>query len=200
MTRSLRIAVADDEVDVRHYYQRILPRLGHQLVAVARTGRELVELCRALHPDLVITDIKMPDMDGIDAAAAICRDEPIPVILVSAYHRPQLFERANADHILAYLVKPTKQADLEAAIAITMQRFGQIQALHKEAADQRRAMEDRKVIERAKGLLMQNLGLDEAEAFRRLRTQAREGNRTLIEVAQMILSSGGSSQRSDQKA
>jgi CheY-like chemotaxis protein len=120
MKRVLRIAVADDEVDVRDYYQRILPRLGHQLVAVAQTGRELVELCRALRPDLVITDIKMPDMDGIDAAAAICQNEPVPFILVSAYHRPQLFERAKADHILAYLVKPTKQADLVAlARAVT---------------------------------------------------------------------------------
>ena len=200
MTHSLRIAVADDEVDMRDYYQRILPRLGHQLVAVARTGRELVELCRASHPDLVVTDIKMPDMDGIDAAAAICRDEPVPVILVSAYHRPQLFERANAAHILAYLVKPTRQADLEVAIAIAMQRFGQFQALHKEAADRWQAVEDRKLIERAKGLLMKDLGLDEAEAFRRLRKQARDGNRKLIEVARMILSPGGSSQRSDREA
>src|SRR4029077_3961897 len=127
MTRSLKIAVADDELDVRDYYQRILPRLGHQLVAVAQTGRELVEQCRSLRPDLVITDIKMPDMDGIEAAEAICRDEPIPVILVSAYHRPQLFERARSDYILAYLVKPTKQPDLEAAIAIAMQRFEQFQ-------------------------------------------------------------------------
>ena len=154
MTRALRIAVADDEPDVRDYFRRILPRLGHQVVAVAQTGRELVERCRAMRPDLVITDIKMPDLDGIEAAVAICRDEPIPVILVSAYHHPQLFKRAQGDHILAYLVKPTKQADLEAAIAIAMQRFEQFQALRKEAADLRQALEDRKVIERAKGLLM----------------------------------------------
>jgi response regulator NasT len=191
MTQPLRIAVADDELDVRDYYQRILPRLGHQLVAVARTGRELVERCRALHPDLVITDIKMPDMDGIDAAAAICQDGPVPVILVSAYHRPELFERARADHILAYLVKPTKQADLEAAIAIAMQRFGQFQELRKQAADQRQAIEDRKVIERAKGLLMKRAGLDEDEAFHRLRKLARDSNRKLVEVAQMIVSGGG---------
>jgi response regulator NasT len=187
MTPSLRIAVADDELDVRDYYQRILPRLGHQLVAIAQTGRELVEQCRALRPDLVITDIKMPDMDGIDAAEAISRDEPIPVILVSAYHRPQLFERAKGDHILAYLVKPTKQADLEAAIAIAMQRFEQFQALRKEAADQRQALEDRKVIERAKGLIMKSAGLDEEEAFRRLRKLARDRNQKLVEVARSVV-------------
>jgi response regulator NasT len=125
MTQPLRIAVADDEPDVRDYFRRILPRLGHQVV-VARTGRELVEQCRAARPDLVITGIKMPDLDGIEAAVAIGRDEPVPVILVSAYHQPQLFARAQGEHILAYLVKPAKQADLEAAIAIAMQRFGKM--------------------------------------------------------------------------
>jgi AmiR/NasT family two-component response regulator len=187
MSPALRIAVADDELDVRDYYQRILPRLGHQVVAVAQTGRELVAQCRALRPDLVITDIKMPDMDGIDAAEAISQGEPIPVILVSAYHRPQLFERAKGDHILAYLVKPTKQADLEAAIAIAMQRFEQFRALQKEAADQRQALEDRKVIERAKGLLMKSAGLDEDDAFRQLRKLARDRNQKLVEVARGFL-------------
>ena len=187
---ALRIAVADDEQDVRDYYQRVLPRLGHQLVAAARTGRDLVEQCRALRPDLIITDIKMPDMDGIDAAEEISREEPIPVILVSAYHRPQLFERARGDHILAYLVKPTKQADLEAAIAIAMQRFGQFQALRKESADRGTALEERKVIERAKGLLMKQAALDEEEAFRRMRRLARDRNQKLADVARAILAGG----------
>jgi two-component system, response regulator PdtaR len=187
MTRSLKIAVADDEADVRDYYQRVLPRLGHRLVASAANGAELVELCGAIRPDLITTDIKMPDMDGIEAAEAISREEPIPVILVSAYHRPQLFERARGDHILAYLVKPTKQADLEAAIAIAMQRFEQFQALHKEAAGGRQALEDRKAIERAKGLIMKQAGLDEEAAFQRLRKQARDRNQKLVEVARMIL-------------
>ena len=93
------------------------PCSGHQVVAVAQTGRELVELCAATRPDLVITDIKMPDMDGIDAATQIYRNGPVPVILVSAYHDPEFIDRAEADHILAYLVKPIKQADLEPAIA-----------------------------------------------------------------------------------
>ena len=97
MNRALRIAVADDEPDVQDYFRRILPRLGHQVVAVAQTGRELVEQCRAAQPDLVITDIKMPDMDGIEAAVAIGRDGPVPIILVSAYHQPQLFERTQGN-------------------------------------------------------------------------------------------------------
>src|SRR5207244_6800571 len=85
MNPSLRIAVADDEPDMRDYFKKSLPRLGHQVVAVAQTGRELVELCRATTPDLVITDIRMPELDGIDAAAQLYRERPIPVILVSAF-------------------------------------------------------------------------------------------------------------------
>jgi two-component system, response regulator PdtaR len=187
MSQSLRIAIADDEDDMRDYFREILPVLGHQVVVAARTGRELVDLCRAERPDLVITDIKMPDMDGIDAAAQLYRDVPVPVILVSAYHDPGLIQRAEADHILAYLVKPIKQADLEPAIAIAMRRFEQFRALRQEAADLRQALEDRKLIEKAKGLLMKKTGLDEHDAFRRLQKLASEKNRKLVDIAQMIL-------------
>jgi AmiR/NasT family two-component response regulator len=187
MNRSLRIAVADDEPRMLDYFQKILPRLGHQVVSVAKTGRELVDQCRALHPDLVITDINMPDMDGIDAADAIYRQDTIPVILVSAYHDPDLIARAESDHILAYLVKPIKQAHLEPAIAIAMRRFEQFQALRQEASDLRQALEDRKVIERAKGILMKKACLDEQDAFRRLQKLASDRNCKLVELARMIL-------------
>ncbi len=187
MNRALRIAVADDEPDMREYFQTILPRLGHEVVAVAEDGRDLLEKCRETRPDLVITDIKMPDMDGIDAAAQLYGNGPIPVILVSAYHDPGLIQRAEADHILAFLVKPIKQADLEPAIAIAMRRFEQFQDLRKETADLRQALEDRKVIERAKGLLMKKASLDEHDAFRRLQRLASDRNKKLVDVAQMIL-------------
>jgi response regulator NasT len=187
MTRALRIAVADDEPRMRDYFQKILPRFGHQVVAVARTGRELVEQCRAVHPDLVITDVSMPELDGIDAATEIYREQPLPIILISAYHDAELIRRAEADHILAYLVKPIKQADLEPAIAIAMRRFEQFQALRKDAADVRQALEDRKIIERAKGIFMKKTGLDEQESFRSLQKLASEKNRKLVEIAQMIL-------------
>ena len=187
MNRSLRIAVADDEPDMQEYYRTILPALGHVVVAVAETGRELVQKCRDQHPDLVITDIKMPDMDGIDAAVQIYRDGPIPVILVSAHLDSDFIHRAEANHILAYLVKPIKQADLEPAIAIVMRRFEQFQSLRKESADLKQALEDRKLIERAKGLLMKKASLDEAEAFRRLQKLASEQNRKLVEIARMLL-------------
>ena len=173
---------------MRDYFQQILPAPGPP---GRRRGRRPAaswsSSCRGHRPDLVITDIKMPDMDGIDAAAQIYRDGPIPVILVSAYHDAELIRRAEADHILAYLVKPIKQADLEPAIALAMRRFEQFQALRKEAADLRQALEDRKVIEQAKGILMKKAGLDEHEAFRRLQKLASDKNRKLVEIAQMIL-------------
>jgi response regulator NasT len=187
MKRILRIAVADDELDMRDYFKKSLPRLGHKVVAVAENGRELVEHCRAQQPDLVITDIKMPDMDGIDAATEIYRDRPIPVILVSAFHDPELIARAEADHIMGYLVKPIEQADLEPAIALATRRFEQFESLRREAADLRQALEDRKVIERAKGAIMKRGGLDEQEAFRRLQKLAADRCKKLIEIAHMIL-------------
>ena len=187
MNQSLRIAIADDEPDMRDYFAKILPRLGHQVVAQARDGRELVEQCRALRPDLVLTDIKMPELDGIDAAVALYKDAPLPVILVSAYHDAELVERAEADHIMGYLVKPIKQADLRPVISLALRRFEQFQELRQEAADLRQALEDRKVIERAKGLLMKKAGLDEAAAFRRLQKLASDKNLKLVEVARILL-------------
>jgi response regulator NasT len=187
MNTSLRIVVADDEPDMRDYFKKSLSRLGHRVVAAAENGRELVEHCRALQPDLVITDIKMPDVDGIDAARQIYRDRPVPVILVSAYHEPELIARAEADHILGYLVKPIKQADLVPAIALALRRFEQFEALRHEAADLRQALWDRKIIERAKGILMKRDAVDEQEAFRRLQKMASEKSRKLIDIAQMIL-------------
>jgi response regulator NasT len=188
MTRHLRIAVADDEQDMRDYLQHILPQTGHEVVAVAETGKQLVEQCRTTHPDLVIADIRMPQMDGIEAAVQICRDRPVPVILVSAYHDPDLLERAESGQIHGYLVKPIKQADLDPAIAVAIRRFDQIQTLHREAADLRQALEDRKLIERAKGIAMRRLGLEEQDIFRRLQKLASHKNRRLVELAQQIVS------------
>jgi response regulator NasT len=187
MNPSLRIAVADDEPDMREYFQRLLPRLGHQVVGVAADGRQLIELCRTTQPDLVITDIKMPDMDGIDAADQIYRQRALPIILVSAYHDADLIARAEADHVLGYLVKPIKPADLEPTIALAMRRFEQFQTLQKEAADLRQALEDRKLIERAKGVIMRRARLDEQDAFRRLQKLASEKSRKLVDIANMIL-------------
>jgi two-component system, response regulator PdtaR len=127
MTRPLQIAVADDELDMRDFFERSLRRLGHLVVGVAENGRELVALVRSTRPDLVITDIKMPELDGINAAIQIHRECPVPVILVSAYSDAALLKRAESAHILGYLVKPIKHADLEPVITLAMRRFEQFE-------------------------------------------------------------------------
>ena len=183
----MRIVIADDEGDMRDWYRTMLPRLGHEVVGACTNGRELVEMCRSAQPDLVITDIKMPELDGIDAATEIYKECALPVILVSAYHDGELVTRAESDHILAYLVKPIKQADLGPAITLATKRFEQFEALRKEAQDLRQALEDRKLIERAKGMLMKRAGLDEADAFRRMQKLASEKNRKLVDIARVLI-------------
>ena len=133
----LSIAVADDDEQMRSYYLRILTDMGHEVTAAAEDGQVLLDACRADRPDIVITDIQMPDLDGIAAVTEICRDEPLPVILVSAYHDEELMQRATLEYILAYLVKPIKRHDLETAIALVMQRFRQFQSLRQEAESHR---------------------------------------------------------------
>lgn len=187
MIPRLRIAIADDERDMREYLERILPSLGHTVVSAADNGRSLVAQCREHQPDLVITDIRMPEMDGIEAAEEIYRTRPVPIILISAFHDPELIQRAELDHVMAYLVKPVKQAHLEPAIALAWRRFEQFEALRREAADLRQALADRKLIERAKGIIMRRGGVDEPSAFRRLQRAASRENRRLVEIAEMVI-------------
>jgi response regulator NasT len=183
----LRVAVADDERDTREFLQEALPRLGHEVVAVAENGKQLVERCLKTHPDLIITDIVMPKLDGIQAVEQLERERSVPAILVSAHNDAELLVRAGTDHIMAYLLKPVREADLNTAIYLAILRFEHFQKLAKEAANLRQALEDRKVIERAKGILMKRGRIDEPEAFRRLQRLASDKNKKLVEVAQVIL-------------
>jgi response regulator NasT len=185
----LRIAVADDERDMRQFFQELLPKMGHNVVAVAETGRQLAETCRQFRPDLVITDIKMPDMDGIEAAAEVNRDSEVPVVLVSAYTEGDLLARSHAEYIMSYLVKPIKPADLQAAISLAVARFEQYQRIRAEAASLRQSLEDRKVIEQGKGVVMRRLGVSEMEAYHRMRRLSSQQNWRLVEVARRLLES-----------
>jgi len=186
MTRSLHIAVAEDEPIMQQYLEETLTLLGNRVVMTG-TGKELIDRCSTEKPELVITDIRLPDMNGLDAAARVYDCAPVPIIVVSAFHDTELVERAERNHVLAYLVKPIKQQDLEPAIAIAMSRFQEFRAMRDEANNLRQALEDRKLIERAKGLLMKRAGLDEPEAFRRLQKLARDKNQKLVEIAQVIV-------------
>ena len=182
-----RIVTAAAEPRMRSYLNQTLERLGHQIVASASTGRQLVEECRIHQPDLIISDIKMPDMDGIEATRQVYRTDAIPVILVSAFHDIELIERASKNHILAYLVKPVRETDMAPAIAVAIQRFHEFHELRKEAPDDRQALEDRKVIELAKGIDMKRTGLTEPDAFRRLQNLASSKSRKLVDIARSLV-------------
>ncbi|HJT33084.1 MAG TPA: response regulator [Pirellulales bacterium] len=183
----LRVAVADDEADVREVLRKMLDALGHEVTLVASTGRELVEQCLSTPVDLVMTDIRMPDMDGLDAAGILYEKCRAPIVLLSGHCDRELIERAEENHVFAYLMKPITQAQLEPAIALAARRFEEFKALEQEANDLRQALADRKLIERAKGLLMKHLNVDEQEAFRRLQKLASSKNKRLIEIAEMVL-------------
>jgi len=197
MSVSLRIAIADDEPLMLRFLQDSLDRLGHQVVAAAANGQELVEQCRTQQPDLVITDIKMPAVDGFDAAALINTGEPIPVVIVSAHHDAQYIDRAQQNHILGYLIKPIKEEELAPAIAVAMQRFAEFEALREQTDNLRQALEDRKVIERAKGIIMKQAVLDEPAAFKRLQKLARNSGQKLVEVARMVVTTAAALQPDD---
>jgi two-component system, response regulator PdtaR len=186
MTTKLRVLVADDERDTREYLQELLTRLGHE-VAVADNGRQLVELARASAPDLVITDVRMPDMDGLEAAREINRERPTPVIVVSGYHDAQLLARAAEQPVMSYLIKPVSESHVEAAITVAMARADEYRRARQEANELKQTLEERKVIERAKGAVMRRLGVNEEQAFRLMRKVSSEQNRRMIEVSRSVL-------------
>jgi AmiR/NasT family two-component response regulator len=187
MMEPLRILIADDESIRLMSLRKQLVALGHRVIAEASNGEEAVALAAAMQPDLAILDIKMPVADGIEAAQQITRARPIPIILLTAYNEAELVERAAQANISAYLMKPVAEEDLLPAITLALTRFRQFQALRQEVADLREALEARKTIERAKGILMRRLNLTEEEAFRRLQKQSQDSNRRLAQVAQAIV-------------
>ncbi len=184
---SLRILIADDE-SIRVLSLRAqLASLGHLVVAEASNGEEAIGLAQTMEPDLAIMDIRMPVVDGIEAAVRITQARPIPIILLTAYSEAELVERAVQANIAAYLMKPVSEEDLLPAITLALTRFRQFQALRQEAVDLREALEARKLIERAKGILMRRLDLSEEEAFQRLQRQSQVTNRKLAQVAEAII-------------
>jgi len=167
--------------------QRQIRALGYRVVATAETGRRAVEMARTHEPDLVLMDIAMPGLDGISAAREILAIRAVPIVIVTGHADPELVERAAAAGVFTYLLKPVNQRDLDAAIQMARARFDELQTLRRQVRDLTEALEVRKVVEQAKGILMKRLQVTEAEAFRRLQRRAASQRRSIREVAEAVL-------------
>jgi AmiR/NasT family two-component response regulator len=182
-----RVIIADDESLIRMDLREMLQNLGYLVVGEVGDGRSAVNLARELRPDVVIMDIKMPDMDGIDAAKVLTEEHIAPVILLTAYSQKDLVERAKEAGVVGYMVKPFRESDLVPAIEVALARFKEFEALHKEVNDLQVALETRKLVDRAKGILMDTQSLSEAEAFRKIQKMSMNTRKPMKEVAEAII-------------
>lgn len=185
--KSLRVLIADDDGLTSMLLQRILLSFGHEVVAVAGDGEQAVQLARESNPDLLILDIRMPVLGGLEAARQIRSQRPVPIIILSAHTESGLGSEAAGAGASAYLVKPFTAEQLKPAIELALVNFEKSRQLECRLQQMSEAMEARKVVERAKGILMRQTGLDEEAAYLKLQRTARNENRKLIEVARTIV-------------
>jgi two-component system, response regulator PdtaR len=184
---AMRILVAEDETIIRLDLRELLERAGFEVCAEAKDGLEAVELARAEQPDLAVLDVKMPRLDGIEAARRILDERPIPIVMLTAYGQSELVERAIEAGVFGYLVKPFREQDLLPAIRTACARHEELVALREQADSLTEALVSRKSIERAKGLLMEREGLTEQEAFARLRKASQVSGRPMKVVAEAVV-------------
>jgi AmiR/NasT family two-component response regulator len=182
-----RIIIADDESLIRLDLREMLGHLGYDVIAEAGDGRTALDLAKKLQPDLVIMDIKMPEVDGIMAAEELTRERIAPVVLLTAYSDQGLVERAKDAGVVGYVVKPFRETELMPVIELCMARFAEFRSLESEVGKLEEALEARKLIERAKGVLMEVHGLRESEAFHRIRKTSMDARKSMKEVAEAIL-------------
>ncbi len=183
----MRILIAEDETIIRLDVRTLLEKAGHEVVAEARDGEEAVSLAAEHDPDLIVMDVRMPHLDGIEAARQISDRKPVPIVMLTAYAEEDLVTRASEAGAFAYLVKPFREVDLLPALNTARARFEELSALREEAADLTEALASRKAVERAKGILMRKDGIDEAEAFRRIRAASQKTGRTMRVVADALI-------------
>jgi response regulator NasT len=167
--------------------KEMLTNLNYLVVGEVGDGRSAVNLARELKPDVVLMDIKMPDMDGIEAAKILTEEQIAPVVLLTAYSQKELVDQAKEAGVVGYLVKPFREADLLPAIEVALSRFKEFKQVHQEVTDLQYALETRKVVDRAKGILMDVQGLDEQEAFRRIQKMSMNTRKPMKEVAEAII-------------
>ncbi len=183
----MRILIAEDETIIRLDLRELLEKTGFEVVAEARDGEEAVALARSEEPDLALLDVKMPKLDGIDAARRILDERPIPIVMVTAYGEQELVARAVEAGVFGYLVKPFRETDLLPAIETARARHDELVVVRAEADSLAAALSARKAIERAKGLLMEREGLSERDAFARLRKASQISGRKLEVVAEALI-------------
>ena len=183
----MRILIAEDETIIRLDIRALLEKAGHAVVAEARDGQEAVDLAAEHDPELIVMDVRMPHVDGIEAARRITDRKPVPIVMLTAYAEQDLVTRAAEAGAFAYLVKPFREVDLLPALDTARARFDELTALRDEAADLAEALASRKAVERAKGILMRKDGIDEAEAFRRIRAASQKTGRTMRVVAEALI-------------
>jgi two-component system, response regulator PdtaR len=184
---SMRILVAEDETIIRLDLRGLLERAGYEVVAEARDGEEAVELARMHQPDLAVMDVKMPRLDGIEAARKMLEERPIPIVMLTAFDQRELVERAAEAGVYGYLVKPFREQDVLPAIELARARYEELVAVRADADSLAQALADRKVIERAKGLLMEREKLSEGDAFARLRKASQVSGRPLRVIADAVI-------------
>lgn len=182
-----RILLAEDNDLVALTLEEQLKGLGYEIVGIARTGTEATELAARLNPDLIIMDFRMPEMDGSEAAARINTHRSTPIIMLTAYTDRETIRKAELAGVMSYIVKPVNEAELSPAINIALARFREILALRSQVLELEESLEARKIVERAKGILMQRLGLSEREAYERLRQRARDKRAKMRDIAQAII-------------
>ena len=183
----MRVLIAEDETIIRLDLRELLERSGFEVCGEARDGEEAVALARSEQPDVAIMDVKMPKLDGIEAARRILDERPIPIVMLTAYGQDELVSRAVEAGVFGYLVKPFREQDLLPAIRAARARHEELVALREEAESLAEALAARKAIERAKGLLMEREGLTEQEAFARLRKASQISGRPLKVVAEALI-------------
>lgn len=183
----VRIVVADDESVICMDLREMLSNLGYLVVGDAGDGKSAVNLARELRPDVVLMDVMMPDMDGIEAARILTEERIAPVVLLTAYSQRDLIDRAKAVGVVGYLVKPIQENDLAPAIEVALGRFQEFRALEKEVDNLQDQLETRKMVDRAKGILMDSQGLTEAAAFRRIQKMSMNTRKSMKEIAQAII-------------
>jgi two-component system, response regulator PdtaR len=183
----MRILIAEDETIIRLDLKELLERAGFEVCAEARDGAEAVELARSEQPDVAVLDVKMPRLDGIEAARRILDERPIPIVMLTAYGQDELVSRAVEAGVFGYLVKPFREQDLLPAIRTARARHEELAAVREEADSLAEALAARKLIERAKGLLMEREKLTEGEAFARLRKASQVSGRPLKVVAEALI-------------